>query len=217
MGGLGSGSWYRWDTRRMIDTVDCLDVRRLARQGALREGVQASITWRQGQQAECSLEVACESRGIVLKYRPWGVSGDWCAVQQEIAVEWVRTGFGRRALLRCSACRRRVARVYRSNRLVFVCRICMALPYKSQCEMLDDRLYRRMQKRRKRVGVVNGDMHQPVWQYPKPKGMHQSTYERLGELAEEARMEWLEAWNEKLLRLVSRYASVGEHITWGKG
>jgi hypothetical protein len=93
----------------------------------------------------------------------------------------------------------------------------MALPYKSQCEMLDDRLYRRMQKRRKRVGVVNGDMHQPVWQYPKPKGMHQSTYERLGELAEEARMEWLEAWNEKLLRLVSRYASVGEHITWGKG
>ena len=49
MGGPGSGSWYRWDTRRVIDTVDCLDVRELSRQGALRAGVQAVITWRQGQ------------------------------------------------------------------------------------------------------------------------------------------------------------------------
>ena len=92
-----------------------------------------------------------------------------------------------------------------------------ALPYKSECEVLEDRLYRRMRKLRKRVGAANGDMEQPLWHYPKPKYMHQSTYERLGELAEEARMEWLEVRDEKLLRLVSRYASVGEHITWGKG
>ena len=48
MGGPGSGSWYRWDTRRVIDTVACLDVRELARQGALRAGVQARVTWRGG-------------------------------------------------------------------------------------------------------------------------------------------------------------------------
>ena len=52
-----------------------------------------------------------------------------------------------------------------------------------------------MQKRRQRVGAVNGDMHQPVWQYPKPKGMHWRTYERLGELAEAARVHALEEWN----------------------
>ena len=72
MGGPGSGSWYRWDTRRVIDTADCLDVRRLSRQGAMREGVHAILTWRQGQQAEHSLEFACESRGIVLAYRTDG-------------------------------------------------------------------------------------------------------------------------------------------------
>jgi hypothetical protein len=93
----------------------------------------------------------------------------------------------------------------------------MKLPYKSQGEMLDDRLYRRVQKIRRRLGAANGDMHQPIWHHQKPKGMHQSTYERLGELAEAARMEWLEAWDEKLLRLVSRYASVGGDISRGKG
>ena len=213
MGGPGSGTWYRWDTRRVIDTVDCLDVRKLARQGVLREGVHAVITWRPGQQAECSIEIACKSRGIVLQYRAQRGSGAWCTVHQEIAVERVRTGFGTRALLRCSTCQRRVAIVYLSDRLVFVCRVCMKLPYKSQCEMLNDRLYRRMQKIRKRVGAANGDMHQPAWHHPKPKGMHQRTYERIGMLAEEARMQLLQAWDMKLAKHLSHYMPVGEDIT----
>jgi hypothetical protein len=156
-------------------------------------------------------------RGIVLTYRAQRAGGAWQTVHQEIAVERVRTGFGMRALLRCSECQRRVALVYLSDRLIFVCRVCLTLPYKSQCERPHDRLHRRMQKLRKRVGAANGDEEQPLWHHPKPKYMHQSTYERLGELAEEARMEWLEVRDEKLLRLVSRYASVGEHTTWGKG
>ena len=205
MGGPGSGSWYRWDTRRVIDTVDCFDVRKLARQGALREGVQAVITWRQGQQGECAIKLACESRGIVLQYRAQRAGGAWHTVHQEIAVERVRTGFGTRALLRCSECQRCVARVYLSDRLLFVCRVCMALPYKSQCEMVEDRLYRRMQKIRRRVGAANGDMYQPVWHHPRPKGMHQRTYERIGMQAEEARMHLLEARHMKLAVLLSKY------------
>ena len=118
-----------------------------------------------------------------------------------------------RVLLRCSECQRRVALVYLSDRLVFVCRVCMALPYKSQCEMLDDRLYRRMQKIRKRVGAANGNMHQPVWHHRKPKGMHQRTYERIGMLAEEARMQLLQAWDMKLVKHLSHYMPVGEDIT----
>ena len=214
MGGPGSGSWYRWDTRRVIDTVACLDVRELARQGALRAGVQARVTWRGG---EGSLEVAGESRSLVLTYRPWGVGEGGSAMQQEIALEWVRTGFGRRALLRCPVCHRRVARVYRSNRLLLVCRVCMRLPYKSQCETPEDRLYRRMQKRRKRLGVRNGDMQQSVWRYPKPKGMHWRTYERLGALAEEARMHLREAQTMTLAKLLGRYEPEEEDRPWGRG
>jgi hypothetical protein len=178
----------------------------------MREGVHAIITWRQGQQAEHSLEFACESRGIVLQYRARRAGGDGCTVHQEIAVERVQTGFGTRALLRCSTCQRRAAIVYLSNRLIFVCRVCMALPYKSQCEMLEDRLYRRMQKIRRRLGAANGSMHQPVWHHPRPKGMHQQTYEHLGMRAEEARWQLLQAWNAKLVKLLSRYVPEGEGI-----
>src|SRR5215510_5377468 len=102
MGGPGSGSWYRRDTRRVIDTVDRFDVRTLARRGVLRAGVQAVITWRAGQQGACSIKLACESWGIVLQYRAQRAGGAWHSVHQEIAVERVRTGFGTRALLRCS-------------------------------------------------------------------------------------------------------------------
>jgi len=217
MGGPGSGNWYRWDTRRVIDAVVCLDVRILSRQGVLREGVQAVVTWRQGQQAECSIKLACERRGIVLTYRAQRAGGVWQTVHQEIAVERVRTGFGMRALLRCSECQRRVALVYLSDRLIYVCRACMALPYKSQCERRDDRLSRRMRKLWKRVGVANGDTQQSVWSYPKPKYMHQSTYERWCELAEEVRMELQHVQDMKLVKLLSRYVTVGDGRTWGKG
>ena len=208
MGGPGSGSWYRWETRRVIDSANSLDVRQLARQGALREGVQAVITWRRGQQEEGAIEFACESRGIVLQYQVQRVGGAWQTVHQEIALERIRTGFGTRALLRCSECQRRTAVVYLSNRLIFVCRVCMALPYKSQCEVEIDRLYRRMQKIRRRLGAVNGDMHQPVWHYRKPKGMHQRTYVRLGMQSEEVRMHLLEAWHRKLEVFLIKYISI---------
>ena len=218
MGGPGSGSWYRWDTQRVIDQVNCLDVRKLSRQGALREGVQAVIMWREGQQSESSISFSCQGHAICLEYRTRIGSENWYPVRQEIALEWLPQKLGgRRAWLRCPDCQRRVALVYWSGRRGYVCRLCTGLPYKSECEVLEDRLYRRMRKLRKRVGAADGDTEQPLWHYPKPKYMHQSTYERLGELAEEARMEWLEVRDEKLLRLVSRYALVREHITWGKG
>ena len=216
MGGPGSGSWYRWDTRRVIDTVEYLDVRILSRQGVLREGVQAVITWRQGQQGECSIKLACERWGIVLTYRAQRAGGAWQTVHQEIAVERIRTGFGMRALLRCSECQRRVALVYLSDRLIFVCRVCRALPYASQCERLDDRLYRRMRKLRKRVGAANGVMEQPLWHYPKPKYMHQSTYEHICMRAEGVRLQWLQVRDMHLVKLLSRCVPVGEDITGGK-
>ena len=217
MGGPGSGNWYRWDTRRVIDAVDCLDVRILSRQGVLREGVQATITWRQGQQAECSIKLACERRGIVLTYRAQRAGGAWQTVHQEIAVERIRTGFGMRALLRCSECQRRVALVYLSDRLIYVCRVCLALPYKSQCERLDDRLYRRIRKLRKRVGAANGDEEQPLWHHSKPKYMHQSTYDRICMLVEEVRIQLVQARNMKLVKLLGRFVPAEEDITWGKG
>lgn len=209
MGGPGSGLWHRWDRRRVIDNVDCLDVRKLARQGALREGAHAIITWRKGQQSESSMSYSCHGRAIWLEYRTRSGSPHWYQVRQEIALEWLPQKLGgQRAWLRCSDCQRRVALMYNSGRLGYVCRLCTGLPYKSECEMLEDRLYRRMQKLWRRLGVVNGNMHQSVWHHPKPTGMHQATYAHLGELAEEARMQWLHARHMRLAKWLSRYVPV---------
>ena len=218
MGGPGSGSWQRWDTRRMIDSVDCLDVRVLSRQGALREGVHAVITWRQGQQAESSISFSCLRHEIVLEYRTRIGSEAWYPVRQEIALEWLPQSLGgRRVWLRCPDCQRRAALVYRSGRRGYVCRLCTGLPYKCESEVLEDRLCRRIRKLRKRVGVANGDEEQSLWHYPKPKYMHQSTYEHICVLAEGVRIQLAQVRNMKLAKVLSRFMPVGEGITWGKG
>ena len=98
-----------------------------------------------------------------------------------------------------------------------VCRVCMGLPYKSQCEMVEDRLYRRMMKIRARVGAGLKSMDQPVWHYPKPKHMHQRTYERIGTQAEEARGLWIQANTAKLAWHLERFAPVGEGVSGGEG
>ena len=83
---------------------------------------------------------------------------------------------GRRAWFRCPACGcgRRVAVLYGGS--IFACRHCHRLAYDSQRERWDDRLTRRADKIRQRLGwepgILNGHGD-------KPKGMHRRTYERL--------------------------------------
>ncbi len=75
-----------------------------------------------------------------------------------------------------SGCRRRVAILY--GGVIFACRHCYRLAYPSQREADYDRLARRADKTRVRLGwepdTLNGDG-------PKPKGMHWQTFERLVE------------------------------------
>ena len=88
MGGPGSGLWQRWDTRRVIDHVDCLDVRKLSRQGALREGA-GGYHGEERQQSESSISFSCQGHAICLEYRTRIGSENWYPVRQEIALEWL--------------------------------------------------------------------------------------------------------------------------------
>ena len=154
MGGPGSGCWQRWDTRQMIDSVDCLDVRVLSRQGVLREGVHAVITWRQGQRWESSF-ILPAGHEICLEYRTRIGSESWYPV----AKRWLWSGYRRnsgvdgcgRGVQTVTACSSGVP----DGRRGYVCRLCTGLPYKSESEALEDRLCRRMQKLRKRVGAAS--------------------------------------------------------------
>ena len=42
MGGLGSGNWYRWDTRTTTEQIHRVDIRYLRKQGFLKEGTFAT-------------------------------------------------------------------------------------------------------------------------------------------------------------------------------
>jgi hypothetical protein len=45
MGGVGSGSWYRFDKKTTVDECRSLDVRRLHRQGLLKPGRVFAWSW----------------------------------------------------------------------------------------------------------------------------------------------------------------------------
>ncbi len=83
---------------------------------------------------------------------------------------------GQRAWFRCPAkgCGRRVAILY--GGAIFACRHCHRLAYESQREAGYDRMARRADKLRDKLGwepgILNGDGI-------KPKGMHWRTFERL--------------------------------------
>ena len=59
---------------------------------------------------------------------------------------------------------------------IFACRQCHALAYRSQREADDDRLTRRADTIRRRLGWVPGILNGNGW---KPKDMHWRTFERL--------------------------------------
>jgi hypothetical protein len=98
-------------------------------------------------------------------------------MEYPVTLEWTASHLGgRRAWFRCPArgCGRRVAVLYGGS--IFACRYCHRLAYDSQRERRDDRMTRRADKIRQRLGwepgILNGDGD-------KPKGMHWQTYERL--------------------------------------
>ncbi len=75
---------------------------------------------------------------------------------------------GKRPWFLCPGCGRRVAKLYVES--LFQCRHCLQLAYQSQREGHLDRLLRRKDKIRKRLGWEDGT------EYRKPKGMHRKTY-----------------------------------------
>jgi len=171
MGGLGSGQWFRWDTRTTLEAVRCLDVRWLSRQGLLA-GRSCVVTWHRGEQQAGSIGVTMRAGRVVLEYRYCPPDSEqWEPVRQGITLDWTPCHYGgQRPWFRCPGCGRRVA-VLCGRGKHFRCRHCARLPYASQGETRLARLQRKAQKLEARVaGSVT-----------KPKGMHWRTWERLYE------------------------------------
>ncbi len=98
---------------------------------------------------------------------------------ERIVTTWTRTNFGgRRQWFLCPSCDRRCAIIYRrGNGPLWCCRVCGGGRYLSEGRSSKSRALHKAFKVRERLGQKKGGIIAP---FPaKPKGMHNSTYERI--------------------------------------
>ncbi|MCH9751496.1 MAG: hypothetical protein K0U61_04690 [Alphaproteobacteria bacterium] len=175
MGGFGSGGW----NLRHAGTVEgnrrlCADT--LRKGGCLEPGFYGSITWTSDDGETNSIRASFAEQLLKLTFRYRINDGDWNPVKQNISVSSVACHYGgERTLFFCPNCGSRRKYLYGAGRL-FLCRTCHDLTFSSQRERSADRACRRAQKLRHKLDV---DLGLEAWIGPRPKGMHQKTFDRI--------------------------------------
>lgn len=173
MGGWGSGSYFRiGGSRRTAESSLPLDVRKLKRSGVLTPGKWFSWQWSIGGNVYSSIVAVAEKDHLLLKYTHKDE-----LVEQRIFFTWTPCNYGgERLWFLCPTCGKRVAVLYLRGKS-FACRGCCNLTYQSCNDTAMDRKYRRANNLRKRIGAKQGCFNSlPLF---KPKGMHQTTWERI--------------------------------------
>lgn len=181
MGGFGSG---RPRTRSLgrVETIRALEIGKLNRCGALRDGWSGSWIWSNNAKETARIGMHMRAPSLHLNYKFRRDGGEWELVDQRISIEWHPCRFGgHRPYFRCPggkdgrACHRSVTRLYGAGKY-FCCRHCYQLNYGSQHEDRWDRALRRANKIRIRLGGEPG----MASVFPsKPKRMRHATYDRL--------------------------------------
>lgn len=174
MGGYGSGRrWYT--TSATTSDYRAIDVRRWHREGMLEPGRACRWIWSHDGETTASINMRTEPGRVVLEYRHRTGGEQWQDATLPIALTWTRCHYGgERPWFRCPCCGRRVAILYSGG--IFACRHCYRLTYQCQRENLDDRLTRRIERIRERLGWEPGFLNGNGW---KPKGMQWRTFYRL--------------------------------------
>ena len=171
MGGFGSG---RPGWKRKTYELLRLDVVSLQRDGALDAGRAGLLSWgcEKDGRSTISFQSMGDSLRLVLRVRIDG--GEWEDVTQTVYLERTSCRFGgERPWFLCPGCGHRVGVLY--GRRLFLCRVCHGLTYASQCEGEADRLLRRANKLRARLGGEPGIFAIIC----KPKRMRWTTFERM--------------------------------------
>ena len=204
MGGPGSGNRWHHGAKSTTDDYHSLDVRFLAREGMLRPGHRGGVSWRRAGETSASIGVRAEEGRVILAYRHRsGGDDDWTDEQYPVRI--VRTPCqlgGSRPWFICPAvgCGRRVAILYGGS--IFACRHCHGLAYASSREDGSDRLARRADRLRERLGWAPGILNA---EGEKPKWMRWRTFERLTE-------QHAEPVAQSMLELASRVGLFREFI-----
>ncbi len=197
MGGRGSGNWYRWSKKDLVEDCRSLDVNLWHRKGLLRPGQRFRWAWTRDGKEVASMGVATLPDALELSYiiRPETDAAE--KVRYIVPLTWTSCNYGgRRPWFVCpgKGCGRRVGKLYLGGKY-FLCRHCYDLVYESQRRDRASRLMRKARKIRVRLGGRDG----LIYPFPaKPKWMHWDTYNRL-------RWECHKAEHESLVAAVERF------------
>lgn len=185
MGGYGSGRWGRRLGARLL-TTQCLsvDVRLLAREGALVPGATFTLEYRQGRALRGTVTPGMVTMGSV-----------------RIRLAWTPCRFGgHRPWWLCPRCGRRCAILYAAFGTL-ACRICLNLAYPTERMGPMERADARALAARRRLGIE--DLSAPL---PRrcPPGMPKWVFRRLLASARRADARRHDAWYAELRRALRR-------------
>ncbi len=176
MGGFGSGRKFG---ASVTEDYRQIDIRRWQREGLLFPGNYINWQWFQSGEKVASIGVKVETGQLRFIYSHCdNNSDDWESVNYPVKLQTTDCHYGGvRYWFSCpsTGCGRRVAMLYAGSKY-FACRHCYQLAYKSQRETDEDRLIRKNNKIRQKLGWKPGILNGKGW---KPKGMHWKTFERL--------------------------------------
>lgn len=130
MGGNGSGRWGMTVTRMTTEGLPRLDVRALARAGALHPATTSSIVWSAGVSIE--MDVTCgDPDALTLRYVVRTHNGVRASVTERVGLTATPCTFGgSRVWFLCPGCGNRCAVLYAFS-VRFRCRTCHHLAYDS--------------------------------------------------------------------------------------
>lgn len=184
----------RGDTR-CVDDLPRMDVRVWAKKGRTEPGQHFGESWSRMGSPSIRLDVR-----VHLGY--FHVQGErrfgdkWIPIEVKIGRRFTKCHFGgRRIWFECHRCGLRAAILYVDG-VKMHCRRCADLPYRVQCENTTDRLIRRLQKLRKRLGAPANLLAPVPWKRPYKRW---EPFLRLYYEEAEVRRELFDRWKKEIL------------------
>ena len=204
MGGFGSGGWNQRH-RSVVEHHRRLDAGKMNRLGVCKDGYIGGWVWTSLDGERNWIGVRCETGQLQLDYKYRLNGGEWQAVRQSVPLAFQDCNKGgKTALFLCPHCGKRRKYLYGAGRL-FLCRECHDLTYMTRRERVHDRAGRRARNLRLKLGVELG---MGDWVGPKPKGMHQATFDAMRQEIHACE----EVLEEQLVVLLGRMQARQTHV-----
>ncbi|TVQ85207.1 MAG: hypothetical protein EA357_00875 [Micavibrio sp.] len=184
MGGKGSGNWYRWNKKTVIENCRDLDINRMIKLNAIIKEGWSSGRWLwsdpdTGERVACvGYEADTRNRADSFLRLHYTLTKQDKKIDYKVPLVRTKANYGgERFWFLCPVKQKRVSKLYlHPGGDIFASRHAYGLSYGCQSE---DEGYRLIRKKHKLASRINNGRYS----YSRPKGMHRKTYERLVEQA----------------------------------